>query len=78
VATKKIAELMQALKEKYTIIIVIHNMQQAGRVSDFTAFMMIGDQDTRTGVLAECGPTRQMFANSTNKQTKDDVTGRYG
>jgi phosphate transport system ATP-binding protein len=78
VATKKIAELMQALKEKYTIIIVIHNMQQAGRVSDFTAFMMIGDQDTRTGVLVEYGPTTQIFTNTKYKQTEEDVTGRYG
>jgi phosphate transport system ATP-binding protein len=78
VATLKIEELMQALKETYTIIIVTHNMQQAARVSDFTAFMMIGSQDTRTGVLVEYGPTTQIFTNPKNRQTEDYVTGRFG
>jgi phosphate transport system ATP-binding protein len=78
VATLKIEELMQKLKETYTIIIVTHNMQQAARVSDFTAFMMIDSPQTRTGVLVEYGPTPQIFTNPKNKQTEDYVTGRFG
>jgi len=78
VATLKIEELMQTLKETYTIIIVTHNMQQAARVSDFTAFMMIDNPQTRTGVLVEYGPTAQIFTNPKNKQTEDYVTGRFG
>jgi phosphate transport system ATP-binding protein len=78
VATLKIEELMQTLKETYTIIIVTHNMQQAARVSDFTAFMMIDNDQTRTGVLVEYGPTAQIFTNPKNKQTEDYVTGRFG
>ena len=78
VATLKIEELMQALKETYTIIIVTHNMQQAARVSDFTAFMMIDSPQTRTGILVEYGPTAQIFTNPKNKQTEDYVTGRFG
>ncbi len=78
VATLKIEELMQALKERYTIIIVTHNMQQAARVSDFTAFMMIDHPQTRTGILVEYGPTPQIFTNPKNKQTEDYVTGRFG
>ena len=78
VATLKIEELMQSLKETYTIIIVTHNMQQAARVSDFTAFMMIDNPQTRTGILVEYGPTSQIFTNPKNKQTEDYVTGRFG
>jgi phosphate transport system ATP-binding protein len=78
VATLKIEELMQNLKETYTIIIVTHNMQQAARVSDFTAFMMIDSQETRTGTMVEYGPTAQIFTNPKNKQTEDYVTGRFG
>jgi phosphate transport system ATP-binding protein len=78
VATLKIEELMQTLKESYTIIIVTHNMQQAARVSDFTAFMMIDTPQTRTGVMVEYGPTPQIFTNPKNKQTEDYVTGRFG
>jgi phosphate transport system ATP-binding protein len=78
VATLKIEELMQTLKEMYTIIIVTHNMQQAARVSDSTAFMMIDKPETRTGVLVEFGPTAQIFTNPKNKQTEDYVTGRFG
>jgi phosphate transport system ATP-binding protein len=78
VATLKIEELMQSLKETYTIIIVTHNMQQAARVSDFTAFMMIDSQETRTGILVEYGPTTQIFTNPRHKQTEDYVTGRFG
>jgi len=78
IATLKIEELMQTLKETYTIIIVTHNMQQAARVSDFTAFMMIDRPETRSGVLVEYGPTPQIFTNPKNKQTEDYVTGRFG
>ncbi|HEX9092177.1 MAG TPA: phosphate ABC transporter ATP-binding protein PstB [Anaerolineales bacterium] len=78
VATLKIEELMQVLKETYTIIIVTHNMQQAARVSDFTAFMMIDSPETRTGIMVEYGPTSQIFTNPKHKQTEDYVTGRFG
>jgi phosphate transport system ATP-binding protein len=78
VATLKIEELMQTLKETYTIIIVTHNMQQAARVSDLTAFMMIDNPERRTGILVEFGPTAQIFTNPKNKQTEDYVTGRFG
>lgn len=78
VATLKIEELMQTLKSDYTIVIVTHNMQQAARVSDFTAFMMIDSPQTRTGILVEYGATAQVFTNPKNKQTEDYVTGRFG
>lgn len=78
VATLKIEELMQSLKSEYTIVIVTHNMQQAARVSDYTAFMMIDNPQNRTGVLVEYGPTAQVFTNPQNKQTEDYVTGRFG
>ncbi len=78
VATLKIEELMQTLKASYTIVIVTHNMQQAARVSDFTAFMMIDNPQNRTGVLVEYGATAQIFTNPKKKQTEDYVTGRFG
>jgi phosphate transport system ATP-binding protein len=78
VATLKIEELMQTLKSEYTIVIVTHNMQQAARVSDYTAFMMIDSPQTRTGKLVEFGATSQVFTNPKNKQTEDYVTGRFG
>jgi phosphate transport system ATP-binding protein len=78
VATLKIEELMRVLKQTYTIIIVTHNMQQAARVSDFTAFMMIDSSQTRTGILVEDGSTFQIFTNPKKKQTEDYVTGRFG
>lgn len=78
VATLRIEELMQNLKENYTIVIVTHNMQQAARVSEFTAFMMIDSPQTRTGILVEYGPTPEIFTNPKNKQTEDYVTGRFG
>ena len=78
VATLKIEELMQTLKETYTIIIVTHNMQQAARVSDFTAFMMIDNPQNRTGKLVEYGATVQIFTNPKLQQTEDYVTGRFG
>jgi phosphate transport system ATP-binding protein len=76
VSTLKIEELMQSLKLDYTIVIVTHNMQQAARVSDFTAFMMIDEK--RSGRLVEFGPTSIIFTNPKNKQTEDYVTGRFG
>jgi phosphate transport system ATP-binding protein len=76
ISTLKIEELMEGLKEEYTIVIVTHNMQQAARVSDFTAFLMI-DED-RAGSLVEFGPTEQIFTNPQNEQTEQYVTGRFG
>jgi len=76
VATLKIEELMQELKSAYTIVIVTHNMQQAARVSNYTAFMMINQN--RAGTLVEFGDTAQIFTNPKNKQTEDYVTGRFG
>jgi len=70
-STLKIEELIHQLKDEYTILIVTHNMQQAARVSDYTAFMYMGD-------LVEFGNTDQLFTNPTNKQTEDYITGRYG
>ena len=71
ISTLKIEELINELKEKYTIVIVTHNMQQAARVSDYTAFMYMGE-------LIEIGNTNQLFTNPKKKQTEDYITGRYG
>jgi phosphate transport system ATP-binding protein len=76
IATLKIEELMENLKEDFTIVIVTHNMQQAARVSDFTAFLMI-DED-RSGTLVEFDATEHIFTNPQNQQTEDYVTGRFG
>jgi len=76
IATLKIEDLMHELVEKYTIIIVTHNMQQAARVSDYTAFLMM-DAD-RAGYLVEHGPTRDLFTNPKDKRTEDYITGRFG
>ncbi len=76
ISTLKVEELMQDLKSDYTIVIVTHNMQQAARVSDFTAFLMINEQ--RSGTLVEYGPTEQIFTNPHNRQTEEYVTGRFG
>jgi phosphate transport system ATP-binding protein len=78
IATLKIEELMQALKETYTIVIVTHNMQQAARVSDYTAFMMIESPETRTGTMVEFGETNQIFTRPEKRQTEDYITGRFG
>jgi phosphate transport system ATP-binding protein len=78
IATLKIEELMQSLKEAYTIVIVTHNMQQAARVSDYTAFMMLEDPQTRTGTMVEFGETSEIFTRPKNKQTEDYITGRFG
>jgi phosphate transport system ATP-binding protein len=76
VATLKIEDLMQELKKQYTILIVTHNMQQAARASDNTAFMMMGDQ--RQGELVEFGPTTEIFNRPKNPLTEDYITGRFG
>lgn len=76
ISTLKIEELMENLKENYTIVIVTHNMQQAARVSDFTAFLMI--DENRAGYLVELGSTDQIFTNPKNEQTEQYVTGRFG
>jgi phosphate transport system ATP-binding protein len=75
-ATLKIEDLMRNLTEEYTIIIVTHNMQQAARVSDNTAFITI--DENAVGVLVEYGPTSQIFANPKDKRTEDYITGRFG
>ncbi len=76
VSTLKIEELMRALKERYTIIIVTHNMQQAARVSDDTGFFWIDERGA--GVLAEFGPTEQIFTSPHDRRTEDYITGRFG
>lgn len=76
IATLKIEDLMQELAKEYTIIVVTHNMQQAARVSDFTAFFMV-DQ-LRAGHLVEYGPTEQLFTRPKDKRTEDYITGRFG
>jgi phosphate transport system ATP-binding protein len=76
ISTLKIEELMEQLKKDYTIVIVTHNMQQAARVSDFTAFLMIDDD--RSGTLVEMASTEQIFTNPHNKKTEEYVTGRFG
>ncbi|NWG20195.1 MAG: phosphate ABC transporter ATP-binding protein [Chloroflexi bacterium] len=76
ISTLKIEELMMELRRDYTIIIVTHNMQQAGRVSDLTAFFLM-DSD-RAGQLVEYGPTDQIFTSPTDKRTEDYISGRFG
>jgi len=76
IATFKIEELMRELAQDVTIVIVTHNMQQAARVSDFTAFLMM--MEDRAGYLVEYGPTRQVFTNPKDKRTEGYVTGRFG
>jgi phosphate transport system ATP-binding protein len=71
IATMKIEELIEELKERFTIIIVTHNMQQAARVSDTTAFFYMGE-------LVECGPTKMIFTTPGKTQTEDYITGRFG
>lgn len=70
-ATSRIEDLILELKRDYTIVIVTHNMQQAARISDYTAFFYLGE-------LIEYGPTRKIFTNPSRKQTEDYVTGRFG
>jgi len=71
IATAKIEELIEKLKQNYTIVIVTHNMQQAARISDYTAFLYLGE-------LVEFGPTQKMFTTPQNKMTEHYLTGRFG
>jgi phosphate transport system ATP-binding protein len=71
IATARIEELMQELKERYTLLIVTHNMQQAARASDYTAFLYLGE-------LIEFGETRKLFVKPEKRQTEDYITGRFG
>jgi phosphate transport system ATP-binding protein len=71
ISTLKIEELMQDLEEKYTIVIVTHNMQQAARVSDWCAFMLLGE-------MVEYGATHDIFSRPADKRTEDYITGRFG
>jgi phosphate transport system ATP-binding protein len=76
ISTLKIEELMHDLSEDYTIIIVTHNMQQAARVSNYTAFFTL--TENRAGFLMEFGPTNQIFTNPKEQVTEDYITGRFG
>jgi phosphate transport system ATP-binding protein len=81
IATARIEDLMQEIKSDYTIVIVTHNMQQAARVSDRTAFFTTevnSESDTRTGLLVEVDSTDNMFSNPSDERTENYVTGRFG
>jgi phosphate transport system ATP-binding protein len=81
IATARIEDLMQEIKQDYTIMIVTHNMQQAARVSDTTAFFTAdvhSENDTRTGILVEVDTTQKMFSNPSDERTENYVTGRFG
>ena len=80
IATAKIEELMVELKKEYTVVIVTHNMQQAARVADRTAFFSVevGEEGRRTGVLVEYDETTRMFTNPSDPRTEAYVTGRFG
>ena len=77
ISTLKIEDLMGRLAENYTIVIVTHNMQQAARVADYTAFMLM-DAEERYGELVEFGPTVQIFNHPADRRTEDYITGRFG
>ena len=76
IATLRIEDLMKELSQKYTIIVVTHNMQQAARISDFTAFFSV--DENRTGNLVEFDETEKIFTNPSQKSTEDYITGRFG
>ena len=76
IATLAIEEVMRELVEHYSIVIVTHNMQQAARVSHYTAFLMV--EDHRIGILVEYGESRQIFTNPTDERTEAYITGRFG
>ncbi len=78
IATLKIEELMQELKQNYTIVIVTHNMQQAARASDYTAMMMLSKDGERSGTVIEYDETNVIFTRPKDKRTEDYVTGRFG
>jgi phosphate transport system ATP-binding protein len=71
ISTSRIEQLMLELKAQYTIVIVTHNMQQAARVSDYSAYMLLGE-------MVEYGETRRIFTNPSNQRTEDYISGRYG
>jgi phosphate transport system ATP-binding protein len=77
ISTIRIEELMFELRREYTIVIVTHNMQQAARASDFTAFFLM-DAEDRAGQLVEFGQTDKLFTNPTDKRTEEYITGRFG
>jgi phosphate transport system ATP-binding protein len=80
ISTSAIEDLMRSLKQEYTIVIVTHNMQQAARVADMTAFFSVelGEAGQRTGILVEYDRTEKMFTTPADKRTEDYVTGRFG
>ena len=78
ISTLRIEELMQELKKNYTIIIVTHNMQQAARVTENTAMMMLDKEGSRSGTVIEFSETKRIFTNPKDKRTEDYVTGRFG
>ena len=81
IATARIEDLMKEIKSRFTIVIVTHNMQQAARVSDRTAFFTTEinpASDRRTGVLVEYAPTNKIFSNPADTRTEQYVTGRFG
>jgi phosphate transport system ATP-binding protein len=80
IATTRIEDLMHELKREYTIVVVTHNMQQAARVADMTAFFSItrGEEGQRTGILVEYDATSKIFTQPSDKRTEDYVTGRFG
>ena len=78
IATLKIEELMRDIRKSYTIVIVTHNMQQAARVSDRTAMMMLTREGSRAGTVIEYDETHTIFTNPKDKRTEDYVTGRFG
>lgn len=71
ISTSKIEDLAVELKKDYTIVMVTHNMQQAARISDKTAFFLLGE-------LVECGPTGEIFSTPKDKRTEDYISGRFG
>ena len=76
IATQKIEDLIRELREEYTIVIVTHNLQQAGRISDRCAFMLSGDDGV--GHIIEIGETQEMFTKPKEKKTEEYITGRFG
>jgi phosphate transport system ATP-binding protein len=77
ISTQKIEDLMAELKKKYTMVIVTHNMQQAARISDYTAFMLVEEQG-QPGRIVEFGDTNAMFTNPSDTRTENYITGRFG
>ena len=80
IATTRIEDLMGELKKEFTIVVVTHNMQQAARVADMTAFFSVevAEEGHRTGILVEYDATTKIFTNPSDKRTEDYVTGRFG